>query len=79
LKLWELKLLHRGPLERYYVHTKFHENLLSSSKVIIGGHTERQTGDLISLLLFLESRLKTEIIPIHLGKATINLSKPGAD
>jgi hypothetical protein len=34
-----LKLLHRGPLEYHYLRTKFHGNLLSSSKVI----SERQT------------------------------------
>jgi hypothetical protein len=47
----------RSP-SRHYLHTKFHENLPSSSKVISVGHTDRQTGDLISLLPFLESRLK---------------------
>jgi hypothetical protein len=39
-------------------HTKFHENLPSGSEVISGGHTDRQTGDMINLLSFLESRLK---------------------
>jgi hypothetical protein len=40
-----LKLLHR-------VHTKFHENVPSGSDVISGGQTDKQTGDLISLLSF---------------------------
>jgi hypothetical protein len=31
---------------------QFHENLPSCSKVITGGHTDRQTGNLISLLSF---------------------------
>jgi hypothetical protein len=54
------KLLHRGPLEWHYHRTKFHENLQNGSKVISGGHTDthRHTGDLISLLPFLESRVK---------------------
>jgi hypothetical protein len=51
-------LLHLGPLEWHYLCTKFHENLPSGSTVISGGHTGRQTCDLISLLSFLESRLK---------------------
>jgi hypothetical protein len=36
---------------------KFNENLPAVRKFISGGHTDKQTGDLISLLLFLESRL----------------------
>jgi hypothetical protein len=56
-----LKLLQRGPLEWHYLHTKFHENLQSGSEVVSGGHTDRQTdrqtGDLISVLSFLEIRL----------------------
>jgi hypothetical protein len=51
-----LKLLHRGPLEWHYILTKFHENIPSCSKVLSGGH--RQTGDLIKLLSFSESKLK---------------------
>jgi hypothetical protein len=52
--------LNIGPLEYYYVLTKFNENLPSGSKVISGGpaDTHRQAGDLISPLSFLESRLK---------------------
>jgi hypothetical protein len=57
-----LKLLHTGTLEWHYLRTKFHENLQSGSKVISGGHrdrqTERQAVDLISPLSFFESRLK---------------------
>jgi hypothetical protein len=51
--------LHRGPLEWHYLPTKYHENLPSGSKVISGTYTQTdgQTGDLISLLSFLESRL----------------------
>jgi hypothetical protein len=52
------------------LHTKFHGILPSGSKVISEGltnrHTDRQTGDLISLLSFFESRLITaEIQQYH--------------
>jgi hypothetical protein len=43
---------------------QIYESLPGGSEVINGGHTARQVGDLISLLLFLESRLITE----HTGK-----------
>jgi hypothetical protein len=56
VKAMGLKLLHRGSLAWNYFPTKFHENLPSGAKVI-SGDTHRQTGDLISLLSFLESRL----------------------
>jgi hypothetical protein len=46
--------LHWGPLEWHYLPTIFHENLPSGSKLLVG---YRQTGDLISLVSFLESRL----------------------
>jgi hypothetical protein len=59
-----LKLLHRGPLEWNYLRTKFHENLLSGSKLLVGTH--RQTGDLISLHSFLESRLEVTLLAIRL-------------
>jgi hypothetical protein len=49
-----LKIIALGPLERHCLRTKFHENLPSDSKVIGRGHTDRQTGDLISLLYFLK-------------------------
>jgi hypothetical protein len=45
-----LKLMHRCPLEWLYLRTKFNEILPSSSKIISGGYSDRQTGDLISLL-----------------------------
>jgi hypothetical protein len=58
-------------LRSHHLHTKFHPNLSTSSKVVGGGpqrhthihihtyiHTHTQTGDLISLLSILESRLK---------------------
>jgi hypothetical protein len=49
----------RSPLMTLaYICTKFHKTLPSGSKVISGGHTDRLTGDLISLLSFLEGRLK---------------------
>jgi hypothetical protein len=54
-----LKLLLRGPLEWHYLRTKVHQILPSGPDVISGGHTDRQTSDLISLLSFLESILKT--------------------
>jgi hypothetical protein len=42
--------------------TKYNESLPGGSKVISGGHTDRhthtQTGDLLRVLSFLESRLK---------------------
>jgi hypothetical protein len=50
---FSLSFKKRGPLEWHYLHTTFHENLRRGSKVISGG----QTGDLISLLSFLDSRL----------------------
>jgi hypothetical protein len=53
-----LKILHWGPLEWQHLPTKFHENLPFVSKVISGGHTDRHTSDLISILSFLESGLK---------------------
>jgi hypothetical protein len=59
IEVLDYKLLHWGPLEWHYLHTKFHENLSSRSEVISGGHrqTDRQTGDLISILSFFKSRL----------------------
>jgi hypothetical protein len=67
--------LNRGPLAWHYLRTKFHENVTSGSEVINGGHadrqTDRQTGDVISLLSILESGLK--MTPDHII-ATITLN-----
>jgi hypothetical protein len=66
--------LNRGPLEWHYLSTKFHENLPIGSKVISGGQTDRQaTGDLISLLSFLESMLKKDECANKLLGAEINV------
>jgi hypothetical protein len=53
-----LKIIASSSLECHQLPTKFHENLSIVLKVISGGHTYRQTGDFISLLSFLGSRLK---------------------
>jgi hypothetical protein len=49
-----IELLHRGPLEWHYLHTKFLENLPSCSEVIGGGggayrqtDTHRKTNRLV--------------------------------
>jgi hypothetical protein len=58
-----LKLLNRGPLEWHHIPTKFHEIYQATRKLLEGELTDRhslQTRDLISLLSFLESRLKYE-------------------
>jgi hypothetical protein len=60
-----LKILHRGPLEYHYLRTKYHEDLPSGSKVISGGQTDRQTGDVISLLSFSEIWLKEQILTVQ--------------
>jgi hypothetical protein len=54
-----LKMWHPGHLQWHHPSTKFHENPPIGSEVISGGHTDRQAGDFISLLPFLESRLKS--------------------
>jgi hypothetical protein len=46
-------------LEWHYLCTKFYEILPTGSKIISEG-TYRQPGDLISLLSFLENRLKVQ-------------------
>jgi hypothetical protein len=56
-----------------YIHTKFYENLPSGSDVISGGHTDRQTAYLISLLSFLESRLKRDASNITAGQGSSEL------
>jgi hypothetical protein len=55
-----LKVGCQGQLKWHDLPTEFHKNLPIDSKVIKGGHTDRQTADLISLtFLFKESRLTT--------------------
>jgi hypothetical protein len=56
-----LKILHRGPLEWHYLHTKFHEIVPSGSKVTSGVQIDRQAGDLINLLPFVEIRLELDL------------------
>jgi hypothetical protein len=62
IEVMGLNILHQSPFEWHYFLITFHETLPSGSEVIRGGHTDkqthRQTGDLIILLSFLESRLK---------------------
>jgi hypothetical protein len=58
LKVWRL-----GHLQWHDLSIEFHKNLPIGSKVIRGGDTDRQTGDLISLtFVFKESRLKNETL-----------------
>jgi hypothetical protein len=52
------KKWHRSLLQWYLMPTRFHEIHRSVQKLLVE-HTDRQAGDLISLLSFLESRLKT--------------------
>jgi hypothetical protein len=60
-----LKIIASGPLEWHYLRTKFHENILSGSEFIGGGHTDsrtdsqpdRQTGDMMSRFDFFYSRM----------------------
>jgi hypothetical protein len=53
--VWDYKLLHQGPLEWRHLRAKFYEILPSGSEVLV---RDTQTGDLISLYSFLESRLR---------------------
>jgi hypothetical protein len=54
------KLLHRGPLEGHYFRPNFIKIYQEVQKLLAGTH--RQTGYLISLLLFLENRLKIKAL-----------------
>jgi hypothetical protein len=62
-----LKMWLRGHLQWHYLPTKFHENAPIGLKANSGIHT--QASDLISLLSFLESRLKMKASnPLHLQR-----------
>jgi hypothetical protein len=56
------KLLLRSRLEWHYLRAEFIEILPSGSKVIREGQTDIQTGDLISLRHFFESRLVNVLV-----------------
>jgi hypothetical protein len=51
-----LKVRRRGRLQWHDLPTEFHKNLPIGSKGIRGGHTDRQTGDLISLTFHFKER-----------------------
>jgi hypothetical protein len=51
------KIIAWSSLQRHHRPTKFYENPPIGS-IVIKGNTDRQTGDIISLLFLLESRLK---------------------
>jgi hypothetical protein len=63
LKIRDWKVRHQGHLQWHDLPTELHKNQSIGSKVIRGDkdrHTDRQTGDLISLtFLFKKSRLKS--------------------
>jgi hypothetical protein len=60
LKVWNLKIIGFGPLQWHKPPHKYLEDLPRGSKFIWGGggqtdtQTDKQTGDLISLLSFLK-------------------------
>jgi hypothetical protein len=56
--------MHQGSLERHYLLTNFMNIYEAVQKLFMG---DRQTGDLIKLLSFLESRLKS----IHISTMTL--------
>jgi hypothetical protein len=63
-----LKNLASGSSQWHHLPTKFHESPPIGSKVISGGHTyaDRQAGDMISLLSFLEMKLKLVKLRVQL-------------
>jgi hypothetical protein len=61
-----LKIVSSRSLEWHHLPTKFHENLPVSSEVISREHTDRQTGDLISLPIFFFGKQAKNVVHFHL-------------
>jgi hypothetical protein len=66
IEAMRLNLLYRSPLEWHHLHTKCHEILPSGLKLLLGDtQTDRQTGDLKSLLSFFGKQAKNELSKKH--------------
>jgi hypothetical protein len=65
LKVRDYKVRRRGHLRWHDLPTEFHKIYQLVQKLLGGWHTDRRTGDLISLtFLFEESRLKITVLPM---------------